>query len=59
MLTDPVVVKNVDFRGRDVTVTLDSSMNVRGLSLHTAGIKVELEANGPPIFSATLPELPD
>ncbi|MGM0698042.1 MAG: bifunctional glycosyltransferase/CDP-glycerol:glycerophosphate glycerophosphotransferase [Actinomycetota bacterium] len=59
MPTDPVVVKNIDFRGRDMTVTLDGSANVRGLSLHTAGIKVELEADGPSIFSATLPELPD
>lgn len=59
MPTDPIVVKNVDFRGRDVTVTLDLSAHVRGLSLHTAGNKVELEANGPSIFSATLPELPD
>lgn len=59
MPTDPVVVKNVDFRGRDVTVTLDRSANVRGLSLHTAGNRVELEANGPSIFSATLPELPE
>ena len=59
MPTDPVVVKNLDFRGRDVTVTLDRSKNVRGLTLHTAGNKVELEANGPSIFSATLPELPD
>ena len=59
MPAEPVVVKNVDFRGRDVTVTLDRSANVRGLSVHTAGNKVELEANGPSIFSATLPELPD
>ncbi|WP_423057946.1 bifunctional glycosyltransferase/CDP-glycerol:glycerophosphate glycerophosphotransferase [Brevibacterium linens] len=59
MPTDPVVVKNIDFRGRDMTVTLDGSANVRGLSLHTAGIKVELEADGPSIFSATLPGLPD
>ena len=59
MPTGPVVVKNVDFRGRDVTVTLDRSANVRGLSLHTAGNRVELEANGPSIFSATLPELPE
>lgn len=59
MPTDPVVVKNVDFRGRDVTVTLDRSENVRGLTLHTAGNKVELEANGPSIFSTTLPELPE
>ena len=59
MPTDPVVVKNVDFRGRDVTVTLDRSANVRSLTLHTAGNKVELEANGPSIFSTTLPELPE
>lgn len=59
MPADPVVVKNVDFRGRDVTVTLDRSANVRGLSLHTAGNKVELEANDPSIFSTTLPELPE
>ena len=59
MPTDPVVVKNVDFRGRDVTVTLDRSANARGLSLHTAGIKVELDANGPSIYSTTLPELPE
>ncbi|WP_350270377.1 CDP-glycerol glycerophosphotransferase family protein [Brevibacterium sp. CBA3109] len=59
MPTDPVVVKNIDFRGRDVTVTLDRSANARGLSLHTAGIKVELDANGPSIYSTTLPELPE
>ena len=59
MPAEPVVVKNVDFRGRDVTVTLDRSANVRGLSVHTAGNKVELEANGPSIFSTTLPELPE
>ena len=29
------------------------------MSLHTAGNKVELEANGPSIFSTTLPELPE
>lgn len=59
MPADPVVVKNVDFRGRDVTVTLDGSANVSGLALHTVGNKVALEANGPSIFFATLPELPD
>lgn len=59
MPTKPVVVKNVDFRGREVTVTLDRSANVRSLTLHTAGNKVELEANGPSIFSTTLPELPE
>ncbi|WP_166827755.1 bifunctional glycosyltransferase/CDP-glycerol:glycerophosphate glycerophosphotransferase [Brevibacterium limosum] len=58
MPADPVVVKNVDFRGRDVTVTLDASANVRGLALHTAGRKVELESIGPSIYSTTLPELP-
>ncbi|MEY9258539.1 CDP-glycerol glycerophosphotransferase (TagB/SpsB family) [Brevibacterium epidermidis] len=57
MPTDPVVVKNVDFRGRNVTVTLDRSAKVRGLTLHNAGNKVELEAIGPSIFSTTLPEL--
>ncbi len=59
MPADPVVAKNVDFRGRDVTVTLDGSANVRGLALHAAGNRLELEPNGPAIFSATLPELPD
>ncbi|TNM52967.1 bifunctional glycosyltransferase/CDP-glycerol:glycerophosphate glycerophosphotransferase [Brevibacterium sediminis] len=59
MPTDPVVVKNVDFRGRVLTVTLDNSAKVRGLSLHNAGNKVELEANGPSIYSTTLPELPE
>ena len=59
MPADPVVVKNVDFRGRDVTVTLDGSANVSGLALHTVGNKVALEANGPSIFFATLPELSD
>ncbi|WP_259358584.1 bifunctional glycosyltransferase/CDP-glycerol:glycerophosphate glycerophosphotransferase [Brevibacterium sediminis] len=59
MPSDPVVVKNVEFRGRDLTVTLDRSANVRGLSMHSAGNKVELEANGPSIFSTALPELPE
>ena len=59
MPADPVVVKHIDFRGRDVTVTLDSSANVRGLALHTSGNKVAMEANGPSIFSTTLPELPE
>ena len=55
----PVVVKNVDFRGRDVTVTVDASANVRGLALHATGNKVELEPIGPSIYSTTLPELPE
>lgn len=59
MPADPVVVKNVDFRGRDVTVTLDASANVRGLALHTAGSKVELESIAPSIYSTTLPVLPE
>ena len=59
MPADPVVVKNVDFRGRDVTVTVDGSANVRGLALHATGNKVELEPIGPSIFSTTLPELPE
>ena len=59
MPADPVIVKNVDFRGRDVTVTLDGSANVRGLALHTAGNQFALEAIGPSVFFATLPELPD
>lgn len=59
MRVDPVVVTNVDFRGRDVTVTLDGSVNVRGLALHAAGNNVELDSIGPSIYSTTLPELPE
>ena len=59
MPTDPVVVKSVDFRGREVTVTMDGSANVRSLTLHTTGNKVELESIGPSIYSTTLPELPE
>lgn len=57
--TDPVVVKNVDFRGRDVTVTVDGSADVYSLTLRAAENDVELKAQGPSIFTATLPELPE
>jgi CDP-glycerol glycerophosphotransferase len=59
MPVDPVVVKNVDFRGRDVTVSIDGSAKVHGLALHTVGNKVELDSIGPSIYSTTLPELPE
>lgn len=59
MPNDPVVVNNIDFRGRDVTVTLEASANVRGLTLRATGNQVELEAKGPAIFSTKLPELPE
>ena len=54
-----VVVKNVDFRGRDVTVTVDGSANVRSLTMRAAEHDIELKPHGPSIFTATLPELPE
>ncbi|GGC48667.1 glycosyl/glycerophosphate transferase teichoic acid biosynthesis [Brevibacterium sediminis] len=59
MPTDPVVVKNVDFRGRDVTVTVDDSANVRSLTMRAAKHDIQLKPQGPSIFTATLPELPE
>lgn len=59
MPAGPVVVKNVKLSGRDVTVSVDGSQYVRRMTMHAAEYDVELIPQGPSIYAATLPEVPE
>lgn len=59
MPTRPVLAKQVSCRGRDVTITLDGSVEIKSLTLHGAGMTATLKAQGRSIFTGTLPELPE
>src|SRR5699024_9360438 len=54
-----VLAKQVRCHGRDVTVTLDGSTDIKSLTLHGSGMTTVLSAQGRRIFTGTLPELPE
>ncbi|WP_181276321.1 bifunctional glycosyltransferase/CDP-glycerol:glycerophosphate glycerophosphotransferase [Brevibacterium oceani] len=59
MPTRPILAKQISCSGRDVTITLDGFTDVKGLTLHGAGMTAPLRAQGRSIFAGTLPELPE
>ena len=59
MPAQPIVAKNVCLQGRDVTVAVSNACEVRALTLSTGSLNVEMAPQGPSIFTATLPELPE